>query len=72
MYTIYSKEDCVFCVRAKNLLTRLGLEYKEYNVYDYMEDLIGALGEKPKTVPQIFDPEGIYIGGYEELAEKLS
>ena len=27
--TIYSKNDCVYCTKAKNLVKNLGLEYNE-------------------------------------------
>lgn len=71
MYTIYSKEGCVYCIRAKNLLTRKGIDFEEKNVYDYMDEVEAAMGGKPKTVPQIFNEKGDHIGGYEELAEYL-
>lgn len=71
MYTIYSKEGCVYCIRAKNLLTRKGITFEEKNVYDCMDEVVDRLGEKPKTVPQIFNEAGEHIGGFEELSEYL-
>jgi glutaredoxin len=71
MYTIYTKENCSWCVKAKELMNHLGLKYTELKLgTDYTrEELRELIGEHlPLTVPQIF----VYnkrIGGYEEFAE---
>lgn len=65
-FTIYSKEGCSFCVRAKELLESLGLEYVEMPLADHPE-LQSMLRESGfTTVPQIFCQE-TYIGGYTDL-----
>jgi glutathione-dependent peroxiredoxin len=69
--TIYSKDNCSWCVKAKELMNNLGLKYTELKLgTDYTrEELRELIGEHlPLTVPQIF----VYnkrIGGYEEFAE---
>lgn len=70
MYEIYTKPTCVFCTRAKDLLSLLGEDYTEYNIEnsELFEQLIQKLGYRPKTVPQIFH-DGKLIGGYTELVE---
>lgn len=70
---IYSKANCPWCVRAKQLLNSVGLKYKElmYEIDFTKEDLRELLGPNlPLTVPQVV----VYnkrIGGYEDLAEYL-
>jgi glutaredoxin 3 len=64
---LYTTGWCPFCARAKALLERKGLEYREINV----EDDPGQRAEMMKrsgrrTVPQIFIGEA-HIGGFEEL-----
>lgn len=70
MYTIYSKDKCVYCNYAKKLLKSKDLEFEEYNVYDHLDELTSKIGERPKKVPQIFNDEE-YIGGYEDLYRYL-
>jgi glutaredoxin len=68
---IYSKDNCPWCVKAKELMNHLGLKYTELKLgTDYTrEELRELIGEHlPLTVPQIF----VYnkrIGSYEEFAE---
>lgn len=74
---IYSKPNCPWCVKAKELMNKLHLKYEEKVLdVDYTRDELRALvwGDSPAsvnpplTVPQIF----VYnkrIGGYEDLVE---
>jgi glutaredoxin len=68
--TVYSKDNCPFCVRAKRLLEQKGIAYMEVSAVDHREQLIEtvtkATGSPPKTVPQIWLNDQ-YIGGYTEL-----
>lgn len=68
-YIIYTKDNCNWCVRAKELLESKGLPYEELKLgVDYdREELRTKLGGIERlTVPQIFH-EGNYIGNYEGL-----
>jgi glutaredoxin len=68
-YIIYSRDNCPWCVRAKELLESKGLPYEELKLgVDYdKEELRSKLGGIERlTVPQIFY-EGNYIGTYEAL-----
>lgn len=69
---VYSKPDCVWCNRAKNLLKEKNLSYLE-KVYleDFTRTQIVALtkNEKP-TLPQIIIDD-ILVGGYEDLEKFL-
>lgn len=72
MFTIYGKQDCPYCVHAKDHLDRVG---KEYVYHDVMEDpnarsaLLEAV-PNVKTVPQIFDGDK-HVGGYDDLKAYL-
>jgi len=68
MYTIYSKSDCPYCVRAKQLLDILGEEYIDIDVTqgNNKELLNEHLGYEARTVPQIWD-NSTHVGGYTEL-----
>lgn len=74
---IYTKPNCPWCVKAKELMKKLNLEYSEKILdVDYTRDELRELVNgsapvsmtPPLTVPQIF----VYnkrVGGYEDFAE---
>lgn len=67
--TIYSKDDCPWCDKAKALLNQYNFQYKElkYGVDFTKDDLYNLVGaEKKLTVPQVV-MNGNLIGGYEDL-----
>jgi len=55
--TIYSKNNCVYCNKAKTLLKNLGLEYEEKSLEkDFGSDpskLIEDIGKNVRQMPQI-------------------
>jgi glutaredoxin 3 len=55
MLTIYTKDYCPYCVKAKNLLTSLWATYEEI-VITSTPEVIMELAKKSgmRTVPQIF------------------
>jgi len=65
-FTIYTRPDCSFCIKAKNLLKDKGDEYKEINIYEVTGALQYIKDKGFKTVPQIF-LDNNHIGGYTEL-----
>lgn len=69
---VWSKDNCAFCVRAKQLLERHGIEFEERKIGNgyTKEDLLNAV-PTARTVPQIFLDEE-YVGGYTELAAKFT
>jgi len=73
MYTIITRDQCNFCDRAKAVLRSQKLQYTEYNVQSKSSRWLVPLLLKAdlKTVPQIFDSEGKYVGGYTELENSL-
>ena len=66
--TIYSTNMCPYCVRAKQLLERKGIEYKEVNLSTEAPEVRVELMQKTKhrTVPQIFIKDQ-FIGGFDQL-----
>ena len=70
--TIYSKNNCVYCSKAKALIKGLGLEYEEKSLEkDFGGDpskLIEDIGKNVRTMPQI-KIDGELIGGYNQLVE---
>lgn len=67
---VYSKDDCPWCVKAKDLLTKYNFKYveKKYGVDFTREDLYNLVGpDKKLTVPQVII-NGELVGGYEDLA----
>ncbi len=67
---IYTTPFCGFCLQAKRLLDKKGVEYTEYNVLlrgGQRRQMIERSGGDHK-VPQIFI-DGKHIGGCDELYE---
>jgi glutaredoxin 3 len=67
MVKIYTKDYCPYCVKAKGLLTSLGVEFEETDITSTPE-LIDELSAKSglKTVPQIFVGDKC-LGGYSDI-----
>ena len=65
--TVYTKEQCPYCVRAKRLLDRKGFAYEEIDV-EGNDALRSWLVEKSGqlTVPQIFAGDRP-LGGFSDL-----
>jgi glutaredoxin 3 len=64
---IWTKEQCPYCVQAKNLLKLKGIDIEEKKIGEGFtkEDLLEAV-PTARTVPQIF-LDGNLIGGFTEL-----
>jgi glutaredoxin 3 len=66
--TIYSTSVCPYCIRAKQLLERKGVAYKEVNLSNEAPEVRVELMQRTnhRTVPQIFIGEQ-FIGGFDQL-----
>lgn len=68
MIVIYSKENCSYCEKAKNLLKAKGIEHSvntlgvDFELPELMEMFPGA-----RTFPQITEVGVGHIGGFSEL-----
>ena len=80
MFTVYSKPACVYCDRAKSLLTVKGLLFEVVNLdvgqpkeegakYISRDDLLAKI-PNARTMPQIMKNDEL-IGGFTELREML-
>ena len=71
---IWTKDNCTYCVQAKNLLNQHTIEYDEFKITEtgpYTKENLLAVVPTARSVPQIF-LDGEYIGGFTELRSKLS
>jgi glutaredoxin 3 len=67
--TLYVSDWCPYCQRAKGLLTRKNVVFREINVEDepkLREEMIERSGRR--TVPQIFVGD-THVGGCDDLFE---
>ena len=66
---IYTTTYCGFCVRAKDLLKRKGVDFQELDVTndDKMRAKLVEMSGGQRTVPQIFIGD-THVGGYTDLA----
>lgn len=83
MYIINGRDNCKYCTKAKELLAKLGYDFKYIDVMTSQADnlnmqrqVMKATGEMARTVPQIFKVTTIsggleYIGGYDDLCDLL-
>ena len=76
--TIYGRENCSWCSKAKDLVDKL-FQSQTIDSYEYIDyqkenmsanDLSEIAGTQVKTVPIILI-DGKYIGGYKELEENF-
>ena len=73
MLTVYSKNNCPFCVQAKNVLRLKGVDYTEVKIDEDASAKDFILAEGHRTVPQIYkDGKLLVEGGYQGLAKKDS
>lgn len=73
-YTIFGRDACGYCLRAKQVLEQLELPYRFVNIHKEnisQADLEKTVGEPVRTVPQIFYGAD-HIGGYTELNQYLT
>lgn len=68
--TIYSKNNCIYCDRAKNLLHVRGIEFREVLVDSNDQCVVSELQDRTgmKTFPQIFIGHQV-LGGFAELQQ---
>jgi glutaredoxin len=79
-YTVYSKTGCVYCDKAKQLLSTQRKQYKyvlcDEFLFENREKFLNEIklftGAELKTFPLILDGDGDVIGGYTELESLFS
>lgn len=68
MLTVYSKNNCPFCDRAKSLLESKGVVYNVINIEDQPDAREFLIDQGLRSVPQIFNGTTLLQGGYQGLA----
>lgn len=65
---IYTTSVCPYCVQAKALLSRKGVQYQEINIQhdDSLRDTMIASAGGRRSVPQIFIGD-LHVGGCDDL-----
>ena len=70
---IYTKDNCIWCDRAKGLLNAHSIDFNEVDLSDDegRQNFYKKVGNNVKTVPQIYIDDK-RIGGYPHLKEWLN
>ena len=61
MLTVYSKDNCPYCVQAKNLLTKRNIAFEEVRVDQNPEAKEFIIKEGHRTVPQIYHNGKLFV-----------
>ncbi len=65
---MYSGANCYYCVRARDLLDRKGIAYREIKVDESPELRVEMERlSRRRTIPQIFI-NGVHVGGFDDIA----
>jgi glutaredoxin 3 len=70
MITVYTKDNCPFCDRAKALLESKGVEYTTINIGIRTEAREFLVDQGLRSVPQIFNGAELIQGGFQGIASK--
>jgi glutaredoxin len=72
MWTVYSKNDCPYCEKAKFILDSRQLSYEVKNISTDPALLQELMTKNPaaRTMPQIFKEDQL-VGGYDQLVSFL-
>lgn len=69
MLKVYTKPNCPYCVKAKELLRDYNIPYTEIDVTQSPDALAFIKDQGLKTVPQIFRAGVLIEGGYTGLTQ---
>ncbi len=72
MITVYTKNNCGFCMMGKALLSNYGYQYTEVNIEEHPEAMEFILSQGHKTMPQFYQDGDLFVeGGYTGLKNYL-
>lgn len=72
MFSVYTRDGCSFCEKAKNLLNQNNLQYTEYSIgKNILREEVLQKFPGIKMLPIIVDVNGTLVGGYEDLVTHL-
>ncbi len=68
--TLYTTAHCPYCIRARILLDKKGVEYNDIRIDEKpeMREEMERLSNGVTSVPQIFIDD-FHVGGFDDLAE---
>ena len=70
-WKVYSRDGCIFCDAAIELLESKGIQYEEIKVPGNEEAEALFKMNRFRTVPQIFTDRDVWVGGYQDLKRSL-
>lgn len=71
MITVYSKQNCPYCVQAKKLLESKGIDYEEIRIDEDEDAKQFVLSQGHRSVPQIYKDGSLLVeGGFHGLAKQ--
>lgn len=70
MLTIYTKNNCPYCDRAKTLLENKNIQFHVKNIESDSTFRSFLVDQGLRSVPQIFDGDTLLPGGFQGLAAK--
>ena len=69
---IYTKDNCPFCNRAKQLLNTMSITFNEQKLdRDFTREILLSKYPNAKSYPVVVI-DGFHIGGYTQLAEMVN
>jgi glutaredoxin len=69
---VYTKDNCPFCNRAKQLLNTMNISFSEQKLdRDFTREFLLEKFPNAKTYPVVV-VDGFHIGGYTQLAEMVN
>jgi len=69
MLTLYTKNNCGYCLQAKALLKNNDIPYEEINIEQNPDAMTFVLNEGHRTMPQIYCEGKLFVeGGYQGLS----
>jgi glutaredoxin len=72
MIEIYTKLDCPYCNKAKQLLRTTDQQFNEFKLnVDFTREILLEKYPNAKTYPVVV-VDGFHIGGYTQLAEMIN
>ena len=72
MLTVYTKNNCGFCMMAKALLNNHDMANQEVNIEDDEDLKMFMISQGHRTMPQIYQDDEIFVeGGFQGLKEHL-
>ena len=70
MLTLYTKNNCGYCLQAKAMLKNNDIPYTEVNIEEDAEAIAFVVDEGHRTMPQIYQNDKLFVeGGFTGLRD---